>query len=63
MGGDRMWEEIMIVFGLVVAFLILMWAGWRVFLDWMERKDQQEMSRIRREIRETTQQEIRAYFR
>ena len=49
----------MIVFGLVVAFLILMWAAWRTFLDRMERKEQQEMNRIRREIHEATRREER----
>ena len=47
----------MSLFLLVIGFLFLLWAAWGVFHEWMNRRDDAEMKRIRREIAEATDAE------
>ena len=49
----------MSLFLLVIGFLFLLWAAWGVFHEWMNRRDDAEMKRIRREIAEATDAEER----
>ena len=47
----------MSLFLLVIGFVFLLWAAWGVFHEWMNRRDDAEMKRIRREIAEATDDE------
>jgi len=47
----------MSLFLLVIGFVFLLWAAWGVFHEWMNRRDDAEMKRIRREIAEATDAE------